>query len=75
MIHRTVCDHWSSFLGAGRRDFATAGVAGVNSCQAASIKPRNSTFNDGGVPKGNFTLYHAWIGRAEGGLGDTCIEF
>ena len=30
----------------------TAGVVGVNSCQAASIKPRNATFNDGGVPKG-----------------------
>jgi len=42
---------------------------------AASMSPRNSMFNHGGVPKGNFTLYHAWIGRAAGGLGDTCIEF
>ena len=46
----------------------TAGVVGVNSCQAASIKPRNATFNDGGVPKGNFTLYHAWGSDAEGRL-------
>ena len=31
-------------------------------------------FNHGGVPKGNFTLYHAWGGPAEGCLGDTQTE-
>ena len=32
---------------------AHAGAGRPRRVQAASIKPRNSMFNDGGVPKGN----------------------
>ena len=38
-------------MGSDRREPSlTASVAGVNSCQAAFIKPRNLMFNHGGVP-------------------------
>ena len=42
---------------------AHAGAGRPRRVQAASIKPRNSMFNDGGVPKGIYTFCRIRIGR------------